>query len=77
MAGPSSSLEQWQWSDARPTNWSPQVRMDDKWVVVTFYTYCGKWKESIIRHQDTYRRGNYRARIKQDRIGQGPGGFAL
>ena len=54
-----------------------QVHLDAKWVVVTFYTYCGKWKESIIRHQDTYRRGNYRARIARDRIGQGPGGFAL
>ena len=34
-------------------------------VMVTFYTYCGRETEAIYRFTDTYRPGQYRARVDE------------
>ena len=74
---PATDVKKWKWTEPRPTDWKPQVRIQEDRVTVTFYTYCGVWKESIVRHTDTYRRGKYRPRVEQRRIAEGPGGYAM
>jgi hypothetical protein len=46
-------------------------------VRVTFYTYCGLHKQSIYRHTDTYRRGNYRPSVEEELVAGAPGGVAF
>ena len=46
-------------------------------VTVTFHTYCPLHEEAIIRHTDTYRRGQYRAKVEEVRIADAPGGIAF
>ena len=74
---PTSPLEDWTWTEPRPTQWSPQIHRENDRVIVTFYTYSGLWKESIFRHTDTYRVGTYRPKTEQKRIAEGSGGFAF
>lgn len=75
MEHPVSKADQWRWLGPRPTQWGPQVRMEDDKVTVTFHTYSGLEKESIFRHIDTYRTGKYRAKVEQRKIAEGPDGY--
>ncbi len=72
---PTSKADQWKWLEPRPTQWGPQVRMDNDQVTVTFHTYSGLEKQAIYRHTDTYRAGKYRAKVKQEKIAEGPEGY--
>jgi hypothetical protein len=74
---PASGAEQWKWFEPRPTQWSPQVRVEGDRVSVVFYTYSGLGKEAVYRHTDTYRAGKYRPKIQQKRLGEGPSGYAF
>lgn len=77
MERPASKAQQWKWLAPRPTQWGPQVRVENDRVSVVFYTYSGLHKEAIFRHTDTYRAGKYRPKIEQKRIGEGPSGYAF
>lgn len=72
---PTSKADQWKWLEPRPTQWGPQVRVENNQVTVTFYTYSGLEKQAIYRHTDTYRAGKYRAKVEQEKIAQGPDGY--
>ena len=72
---PTSKADQWKWLGPRPTQWGPQVRMDNDQVTVTFHTYSGLEKQAIYRHTDTYRAGKYRAKVEQEKIAEGPEGY--
>ncbi|MDY0165097.1 MAG: PDZ domain-containing protein [Thermoguttaceae bacterium] len=72
---PTTPAGQWKWSAARPQHWAPTVRIEPDRVTVTFYTFTGKAPERIFRHVETYRPGRYRARVEDQLIGQGKGGF--
>jgi hypothetical protein len=72
---PTTPAGQWKWSAARPQHWAPTVRIEPGQVTVTFYTFTGKAPERIFRHTETYRPGRYRARVEDQLIGQGKGGF--
>lgn len=64
----------WDWHDAQPTDWRPQVKTEGDRVTVTFYTYCGHERQRLFRHTDTYRAGKYRPRVEQKPIAEdGPG----
>jgi hypothetical protein len=67
--------EKWTWSAAQPTDWMPQVRLEQQRVIVTFYTYSGSAPEGIYRHVDTYELGSYRFDTSVTTIATGPGGY--
>jgi len=78
---PTSKAAEWKWSEPKPADWVPTVRVDAKQAVVTFYSYTplgedrgeGKLgKERLIRHTETYRRGKYRPLISEQTIAEGP-----
>jgi hypothetical protein len=72
---PTTPAKEWEWQAERPRDWQPKVQLDGDQVTVTFYTYVGKYPEKLFRHTDTYRVGRYRARVRDQPIGQGPGGY--
>ena len=74
---PTSGIDQWKWLGPRPTQWGPQVRVEDDQVTVIFHTYSGLENEAIYRHTDTYRAGKYRAKVEQEKIAEGPEGYSL
>jgi len=74
---PTTPAREWKWSAARPQQWAPTVRIQPDQVTVTFYTYTGKAPERIFRHTEIYRPGRYRARVEDQLIGQGKGGFVF
>jgi hypothetical protein len=78
---PTSKPHDWKWRSPQPETWSPEVRMDQNQVVVTFYSYTplsrdlgnGEVeKERIIHHTDTYRRGKYRPLVVEKKLAEGP-----
>jgi hypothetical protein len=75
MERPSSKPDQWKWLEPKPTEWSPQVRVEKDRVTVTFHTYSGLGKEAVFRHTDTYKPGKYRPKTEQKRIAEGPAGY--
>ncbi len=72
---PTSSATEWQWQAERPQDWKPTVQVAGDYVTVTYYSYVGKYPEKIVRHTETFRTGQYRARVRDQVIGQGPGGY--
>jgi hypothetical protein len=74
---PHSPQPEWRWHEPRPAHWAPRVEMTPDRVTVTFHTYCPLHEESIVRHTDTYRRGQYRAKVEEVRIADAPGGIAF
>ena len=50
----------WKWTAAKPRDWTPRVRVEPERVTVTFYSYSGLETQTIFRHTDIYRPGNYR-----------------
>ncbi len=72
---PTSKPDQWKRLGPQPTQWGPQVRMDNDEVTVSFHTYSGLEKQAIYRHTDTYRPGKYRAKVGQEKIAEGPAGY--
>jgi len=72
---PSSPRDQWTWKLAEPKDWNPQVRLDGNTATVTFYTFCGLYPEKIFLHTDTYTRGKYRAKVDEQVVAEGKGGF--
>lgn len=77
LEGPTSEITEWTWLQPRPTQWGPQVRMENGHVTVMFHTYSGVEKESIYRHTDTYRAGKCRAKVQQEKIAEGPDGYSF
>lgn len=86
MTRPMSQPREWKWIAAQPKSWSPQVRWDEKRVVVSFYTYTALAKvgqdgdvekERILLHTDTYRRGKYRALTSEKKLAEGPNALAF
>ncbi len=72
---PTTPANQWKWSAARPQHWAPTVRIEPGQVTITYYTFTAKAPERIYRHTETYRPGRYRAKVQDQLIGQGKGGF--
>lgn len=74
---PLSRAARWKWLEAKPTDWTPRVKLEDDRATVTFYTYSGFEKEGIYRHVDVYRRGKFRARLEDVKIAEGPSGYRM
>ena len=74
---PRGTPEEWRWLEPKPTEWGPEVRVDESRVVVTFYTYSGLGTEAIYRHCDTYGEGEYRFGSERQVVAEGPGGFVF
>lgn len=81
LSRPHSKPQQWKWVAPKPTQWSPEVRLQRDRAVVTFYSYTplvGQQdenkieKERIIFHTDTYRRGKFRPLVVEKKIAEGP-----
>jgi len=72
---PTGDSEQWKWIVSPPTQWRPQVIIGSYYVTITFHTYSGLGNQAIYRHTDTYRAGNYRPKVEQEMIAEGPSGF--
>lgn len=75
IEGPSGSSDQWQWTQREPRDWPPQVRVERERVTVILHTYSGRNTQTIYRHVDVYRPGNYRPISTQTPIAEGPRGF--
>lgn len=81
LSRPESRPQQWRWVAPKPTQWSPEVRLERDRAVVTFYTYTPLAghsdeekieKERIILHTDTYRRGKFRPLVVEKKLAEGP-----
>ncbi len=81
LSRPESRPQQWRWVAPKPTQWSPEVRIERDRAVVTFYSYTplvGQHdeenieKERIILHTDTYRRGKFRPLVVEKKLAEGP-----
>ena len=78
---PESKPAEWKWIAAKPESWKPEVRLGKDKAIVTFYSYTPLTaeldngeaeKERIIRHTETYRRGNYRPLVVEKKLAEGP-----
>jgi hypothetical protein len=72
---PSGSADSWLWSQPKPVEWHPMVRMGDKAVIVSFYTFCGLGIQRITRHEDIYILGKYTFDTDELELATGPSGF--
>lgn len=72
---PTGRADQFTWKEPKPTDWNPQVHIEDDQITVTFYTYSGYETQTIYRHTDTYRPGKYRPRVEEKPVAIGPPGF--
>lgn len=71
---PPSPLSDWKWMKPKPTDWKPKVSVKGQVVTVTFYTYSPIEKESIYRHVDEYRVGEYRFSSEMQKLAIGSKG---
>ena len=69
--------DEWQWSEPKPSVWSPQVCINSNVVTVTFHTFCGRFSETIRRHRDTYKLGQYCFEYDWNVIANGPMGYMI
>jgi hypothetical protein len=67
----------WEWLQPRPTDWKPQVVLDDDHFTVTFLTFSGLGQEAIYRHTDVYSVGNYQFEADRQGVARGVGGFVF
>jgi hypothetical protein len=74
---PLKNTDDWDWEGTVPLYWNPVVRKENKIVKVTFYTLSCHYRESITRHVDTYRYGNYEFQSAAKSIASGKGGFVV
>ena len=72
---PHGNSEDWHWLELKPSQWWPEVHEDKDVVTVMFYTYSELDCETIYRHQDTYKPGQYCFKSDGKIIAEGPGGF--
>jgi|GEM_PF-1024792 len=81
LSRPRSKPQQWKWMAPKPTQWSPEVRIERDRAVVTFYSYTPLVghqddnkieKERILLHTDTYRRGKFRPLVLEKKLAEGP-----
>jgi hypothetical protein len=78
---PESKPAEWKWFAPNPGTWKPEVRFEKNKAIVTFYSYTPLYaeldngeeeKERIVRHTETYRRGNYRPLVVEKKLAEGP-----
>ena len=65
----------WRWHQPEPKVWNPQVTEDGDKITVDFYIFSGHGGNDISRFRDTYRKGSYCYKNRNQWVATGPGGF--
>ena len=65
--------EQWQWSEAKPTQWQPEVHVEKDGVTVIFFTHSSLGQQTIYRHVDKFKPGSYQFMTERTVLAKGPG----
>ena len=66
---------QWEWHGPRPRRWAPRFEFVDGTPTVTFHTYTGLGRDSLLQHTDRFRKRSYRFTTKIRCLASGPGGY--
>jgi hypothetical protein len=69
---PFGTAQQWQWVQAKPVKWSPEVRIEKGGVTVTFFTHSALGRQTIYRHVDKFQPGGYQFTTERTSLAQGP-----
>lgn len=65
----------WTCAEPKPVEWRPSVLRNGLAVGVTFYTYCGRMREGIYHHEDTYSGPGYAFTSREKKIAEGMDGY--
>lgn len=75
--GPTGAAGDWQWNGQKPQDWRPRVVVVGDTVTVTFITFSALGNQTLFRHTDTYRAGQYTAETLLEEIASGPPGYMV
>ncbi len=72
------NTDDWKWKSSRNSIlWKPSVEFDGDEVLVSFYTYCGHVKKTILKYTDFYTKGSYRFDSSCEIIAEGGEGYHI
>jgi len=72
---PDGEVSDWVWHTPAPREWRTGVRVNEMFIEVTFYTFCGLGGQIITHHKDTYAPGGYQFEAADEVIASGPDGY--
>jgi hypothetical protein len=67
----------WKWKSPQPNIWTPAFQTINGKPVVTFHTYSGLGRDSIVQHTDRFAKRNMSFKTNRKVIALGPGGIVF